>query len=61
MITGGGRWLEVAIATEGWPESGQKSTTEALLLLVWLGRGVEGRRREEERESVLNLLGANEA
>ena len=61
MISSGGRWLEVAILAGGWPESGWKTTTEGLLLLVLLGRGVERRRREEERESVLNLLGANEA
>ena len=58
MIAGGGRWLEVTILARDWPKSGQKTTTEGLVLLVWLGRGVERRRREEARENVLNLLGA---
>jgi len=34
MISSGGRWLEVAILAGGWPESGQKTTIEGLLLLA---------------------------
>ena len=49
--------MEVATLTRGWPKNTTKGAGQ---LLFWVGRGAERRRREEERESVLNLLGAKQ-
>ena len=57
MIAGGGRWLEVATLVGGWPESGRKTPKEGWAAAAGLDCGVERRRREEERESDLKLLG----
>ena len=54
MIASEGRWLKVATLAEGWSKNTTKGVAQ---LLFWVGRGVDTRRREEERENVLNLLG----
>ena len=58
MIAGGERWLEIATFAGGWPKSGRKSPKEGLGCCYWVGCGIERRRREEERENHLHLLGA---